>query len=62
MKDELPFDSPELSFYELWSRMKPWLAQRGLIKAVRKRKSAYTVTKMRQELEKSMHSRSAQYY
>ena len=60
MKDELPFESEQLSFVELWSRMKPWLAKQGLIKPIKSRRSAYKVAKARKQLHE-LHGVSSEY-
>ena len=60
MKDELPFESEQLNFVELWSRMKPWLAKQGLIKPIKSRRSAYKVAKARKQLHE-LHGVSSEY-
>ena len=37
MRQELFFFDPTLSFPELWSKMKPWLVQRGEMKSIRRK-------------------------
>lgn len=54
MKDEPPLSSmSHASFFDYWSRIKLWLHEQGLIKPVRKRRSAYAVTNLRRKLKET---------
>jgi hypothetical protein len=48
MKDEPDFAS--LEFVAFYSRLKPWLQKHGFLKPVLRRRSAYAVAKVRQQL------------